>query len=231
MTQTLFGGSSSKTQQQATSSSGFSQLPPEIQQAFTQYGTQASNQFASPQTSLYTPMGQTSGETSALNTINKGFAPSASQIQSSVNEQTNPYDQSVIDTINREAAGQGSVLKSQLDAAGQFGSNRGALAANDIDLSRLQQIGGFKQGEFQTAMDNALKTIPALNQASALAQLQGGAFQRGLGLQTAQAPVSALSAYGTLLGVLPQSGGSTSQSSGSGQSSSSTGILPTLFGN
>jgi hypothetical protein len=230
MTQTLFGGSSGKTQQQSTSQSGFSQLPPEIQQAFTQYGTQATNQFANPQTSLYTPIGQTAGETTALNTINQGFAPTADQIQSSVAEQTNPYDQSVIDTINRNAAGAGSVLDSQLSNAGQYGSNRAALGANDIDLSRLQQIGNFKNGEFQTAMNNALTTIPGLNQASAAAQLQGGAFQRGLGLQTAQAPVSALSAYGTLLGVLPQTGGSTSQSSGSGQTSSSTGVLPTLFG-
>lgn len=231
MTQTLFGGSSGQQQQQSTSSSGFSQLPPEIQQAFTQYATQAGNQFATPQTSAYAPGPLTSGETTALNTINGGFAPTQSQINSSVNEQMNPYNQDVENLVNQQAYGADSALNSQLSAAGQYGSNRAALGANNIANMQASTLGSILQPEFQTAMGNALTTIPQLNQQSALAQLQGGQFQQGLNLQNMQAPMSALSAYGSLLGVLPQTGGSTSQSTGSGSSSSTGngGIFGTLF--
>src|ERR1700722_14060465 len=102
MTQTLFGGSSGQQQSQSTSNSGFSQLPPQIQQAFTQYATQAGNQFATPQTSAHAPGPLTSGESTALNTINAGFAPTQSQINSSVNEQINPYNQDVINTVDQQ---------------------------------------------------------------------------------------------------------------------------------
>jgi hypothetical protein len=231
MTQTLFGGSSGQQQSQSTSNSGFSQLPPDIQQAFTQYAQQASNQFATPQTSAYAPGPLTTGESTALNTINQGFAPTQSQINSSVNEQINPYNQDVENLVNQQAYGADSALNSQLSAAGQYGSNRAALGANNIANMQASTLGSILQPEFQTAMNNALTTIPQLNQQSALAQLQGGQFQQGLNLQNMQAPVSALSAYGSLLGVLPQTGGSTSQSTGSGSSSSTGngGIFGTLF--
>lgn len=232
MTQTLFGGSSGQQQSQSTSNSGFSQLPPQIQQAFTQYATQAGNQFATPQTAAYAPGPLTSGETTALNTINAGFTPTQDQINSSVSEQMNPYNTDVMNQIQQQAYGADSALNSELSAAGQNNtSNRATLGYNNIANQQAATLGSILQPQFQTAMNNALTTIPGLNQQSALAQLQGGQFQQGLNLQNLQAPVSALSAYGSLLGVLPQTGGSTSQSTGSGSSSSTGGggIFGTLF--
>lgn len=225
MSSELFGSSgSSKGTQQSTSSSGFAELPPEIQNAFTQYATQAANQFATPQTSAFAPGQLTSGETTALSTINQGFAPTQSQIDTSVNEQMNPYNQDVMNLVNQQAYGADSALNSQLSAAGQYGSNRAVLGANNIANQQASTLGSILQPEYQTAMNNALTTIPGLNEQSAAAQLQGGQFQQQLGMQNAQAPVSALSAYGSLLGVLPQTGGSTSQSTGSSSSSQGSGF-------
>ena len=206
----LFGGSDSSGQQ--SSRNGFALLPPELQQAWKQYGTQVTGQFASPQAGAFTPMPQTAGETSAISAINKGFTP----------------DQTQLNTINREAAGQGSVLNSALSRAGQFGSNRASLGANDIDLTRLNQIGSFKNQEFQQAMQNALTTLPQLRAQSAQAQLSGGAVEAAktkaeLDLQTKQAPISALQAFGQLVGVLPQSGGGESQ--GSSKSNTQNGMF------
>lgn len=224
--QDLFGGSQSSGS--SSSQSGFALLPPELQQAWKQYGSQVSNQFATPQTSAFTPIPQTAGENSALSAINKGFTPDQTQLNSDINMQMNPYDDAVIGTINREANGQGSVLNSALSKAGQFGSNRAALGANDIDLTRLNQIGSFKNNEFNTALDNALKTLPQQRMQDANAQLAGGGFQRNLALQTGQAPINALAAYGKLVGVLPQSGGANSESSQ--QMTQSKGIIPGIFG-
>ena len=95
----LFGGSDSSGQQ--SSRNGFALLPPELQQAWKQYGTQVTGQFASPQAGAFTPMPQTAGETSAISAINKGFTPDQTQLNSDIAMQQNPFDSSVIDTINR----------------------------------------------------------------------------------------------------------------------------------
>lgn len=219
--QDLFGGSSSDS----TAQSGFGLLPQNIQGAF---GTLANNATATlgngNGTALFTPLPQTAGETEAVNAIDQGFTPSASQLSSDIAMQTNPYDSSVIDTINRQADGSSSVLQSALDKAGQFGSNRAVLGANDIDQARLQQIGNFEQGEYNNALNNALTVLPKDRQQDAMDQLQAGSFQRGLYDQTQQAPVSALDAYAALIKALPQTGGSVSSSS----SDSSKGIFGPL---
>lgn len=226
LTQALTGGSQSSSSGQSTS--GFSLLPPEIQDAYKTYGTQVNNQLTNGNlTQAYTPLPQTAGETQAYNAINGGFTPNAQGLQSDINMQTNPYDQSVIDTINRQGQGQYSVLNQALSGAGQLGSNRGLLGANDIDLSRMQQIGTFKQGEYNTALQNALTTLPGLRQQDAQAQLGAGANQRQLAGQTAQAPINALQQIGAALGILPTSGGS--QSTNSSQSTSSNGLFPGGF--
>lgn len=208
-----FGSNSSKSTQE-----GFGGLPPEIQNAFKGLATGVSGflpQNNPNSASMFTPLAQTEGETQALSAINRGFAPDAAQLQSDINMQTNPFDNSVINTINREAQGQGSVLNSQLSKVGQFGSNRAALGANDIDITRQNQIGSFKQNQYNTALNNALTTLPSLRNQDATAQFQGGQFQRDLSGQTQQAPLNALGQISKILGVLPQnSGQGTSKSSG-----------------
>ena len=219
----LLGGSSGGSE--SSSQSGFALLPQELQKAWTQYGSQLTNQFGNSQADKFTPLPLTSGEQSALGSMTKGYTPTASSLASNIAMQSNPFDQSVIDTMNREAAGKGSVLNTQLNNAGQFGSNRGELGANDIDLTRLQQIGSFKQNQFNTALDNALTKIPGLQQASDQAALQAGGYGRQIDTQTKQAPISALQAYANLLGVVPKDGGSTSNNTSSNGSSSGIGSL------
>lgn len=228
MSQEILGSSGSgSSQQQSTSQSGFALLPPEIQNAFKQYAGDVNSTTADQGalTSMFTPAPLASGSTTALSNLeNSNFAPTADNINSSIAMQKNPYDQSVIDTINRNAQGAGSVLSSNLSNAGQFGSNRAALGANDIDLTRLQQIGDYEAGQFNTNLNNALTTIPNANLTSAAASVGAGQTQQQQTAALNQAPIAGLSAYSSLLGILPQTGGSTSQSTGSSQQQTGSGF-------
>lgn len=212
-------GSGPSGSSQSSTVQGFRDLPPEIQGAFKDLATQAQGYLPgnNPSTQgMFTPMGQTAGETQAIGNINQGFTPNAQSLQNNINMQMNPYDQSVIDTINRQAQGQNSVLQQNLNSAGQFGSNRGMLGANDIDLSRLQQIGTFKQQGFNNALQNSLTTIPQSQLQDANAQLSAGGFQRQLGMQQQQAPTNALMSIAQILGVLPTNSGQSNSSSSQG---------------
>lgn len=213
-----YNQSNSSSNQQSTG--GFNALSPQIQQVFNQLATQAGSYLNGGSNSgstanMYTPLAQTPGETTAINNINQGFTPTAQSLQNSINMQTNPFNSSVINTINQQANGQQSNLNQQLSAAGQFGSNRAALGANDIDQTRLNTIGTFQQGQYNTALQNALTTIPQQQLADANAQLSAGGFQRSLAGQTAQAPITALQSIAQILGILPTQ---SSQSTGSSQS-------------
>ena len=131
--------------------------------------------------------------------------------------QMNPYNQDVINLINKNAYGQNSALNSQLASAGQFGSNRATLGANDIANTQASTINSFLAPQYNNAVQNALTTIPQLNAQSAQAQLQAGGFQRSLYGQTQQAPFTGLQSIASILGVLPTNS-SQSTSSGSNQS-------------
>lgn len=208
---------SSKQSSSQSSQSGFRDLPPEIQNVFKQLAVEAGSYLPSANpstTAMFTPIGQTSGESTALTNINRGFAPNAAQYQQDIDMQMNPFDNSVIAEINRQAQGQNSILQSNLNRAGQFGSNRSFWSANDIDRERLDQIGRFKQNQFNTASNNALTVLPQARAADANAQLQGGAFQRNLQMQQQQAPISAMAAISQILGVLPTNSGQSSGKSG-----------------
>lgn len=217
------GGSDSSGSQQQQSTGGFQALSPQIQGVFNTLAQQAGGYLnggenASSLTGMYTPPPLTSGENQAINTVNQGFTPSASQLSSSINEQMNPYNQNVINQIQQQAYGQNSVLNSQLSAAGQFGSNRAALGANDIANSQANNIGALLNPEYNTALNNALTTIPQLGAQSAQAQLQTGQLVQGQQEATQQAPLTALQSLSQILGILPTN---SSQSTGSGQNSSS----------
>lgn len=210
------GTQQSSGNQQATQ--GFRDLPPEIQNAFKDLATQAQGFLPgnnSSITSAFTPQ-QSALTTQGYNSVSQGFAPSQQQYNSDIAMQQNPYDSSVINEINRQGQGANSQLQQSLNTAGQFGSNRAFLGANDIDLSRMNQIGQFKQGQFNTASNNALNVLPQLRAGSAQAQLQAGQQQQQFGQQQQQAPISALAAISSILGVLPTNSG---QSSGNQSSS------------
>lgn len=229
LTKTLFGGSDSSSNAQNTSSSGFSLLPKQIQDAYTGYGTQVSNlENSGNLTSMYTPTALSGGEQGAIDSLYKGFTPTASSLSSDINMQMNPFDSSVIDEINRQATGQNSTLQQQLSQNGAMGSNRSILGANDIDQSRLDQIGTFKQGEYNTALQNALTTLPQQRQQDAADALTAGSTVRNLNLATSTAPLTALQQLGQALGILPSNGGSTAQGTSSSSASANNGIFKSI---
>lgn len=209
----ILGGSSSS----GTSKSGFQALPKNLQNQFSPFAGQI-NQYTNPAnagvTQAFTPMGQTADENQAFSMMRQGFTPNAQSLQSDISMQMNPYNSYVIDEINRQAGGDYSLLKQSLSEAGQIGSNRQILGANDIDLSRQNQIGGFLQGQFNNSLSNAMNVLPGLRSQDASGLLGIGDFQRQLQLQQGQAPISALQAGMGLMS--PWFGGSTSTNTSSG---------------
>lgn len=194
----LLGGGTRGTTTPMTS--GFAQAPAQVQDVYKNYADLLKTLKVTPE--MFMPQALTGAESGAVANINKGFTPDAALLSSDISMQTNPYDKYVIDEINRQSGGDYSLLKQSLNEAGQMGSNRQNLGANDIDLSRLNQIGGFKRDAYQTALQNALTTLPGLRTKDAANQLSAGEFLRGLDLQTKQAPVAAAGAQGDLLSAL-----------------------------
>lgn len=201
----LFGGQKSTSNSQ----SGFSLLPSQIQNAYTNYATELSNQIPGA-AQAYTPLPQTADETQAINTLRQGFAPTQESLASDISLLTNPYDDYVINDINRQATGDYSILKQALNEAGQFGSNRQMLGANDIERTRLNDIGRFRQDQYNNTINQIFSSLIPQRQQDVQGLLGIGEFERNLAGQTAQAPITALQQLATALGALPQSGGSTS---------------------
>lgn len=204
----LLGGGGESS---STSRSGFALLPKELQNAYKSYAPLL-NEYLNPNTAgnvdRFTPLPLGEGENNALAALARGFTPDAAQLGSDIAMQTNPFDSYVIDDINRQAQGENSILSQRLNESGQFGSNRELLGANDIDLTRLNLIGKFKQDQYNQALNNSLGILSNSRRADAAGALEGGTYARGIDTATKQAPISALTSFGQLLGALPESGGS-----------------------
>lgn len=220
--QDIFGGSDSSQQQ--TSQSGFSLLPPAIQNAFTGLATTAGNTLnpnGTPNAAVNTLPALSAPAQAAQGQIqNQNFNITPQSIQSGISEQMNPYDSSVIGQIENAQNGSLSQLNSYLTNAGQFGSNRGMLGASDISNVAANQVGSFLNGEYNTALNNSLTTIPQTNAQGAANAVTSGQLTQQQQMQNQQAPVTSLSQLAQLMGILPTSGGSTSQGSGSSQANS-----------
>lgn len=211
----VLNGSPSKSSE--SSQSGFSLLPNEIQDAFKQYGTALSNQIPNA-TAAYTPLAQTADETKALDMYRQGFAPTQQSLSQDIGMFMNPFQQYVMDPVNRAAQSDYSILKQDTSAAGQFGSNRQRLGANDIEQTRLSTIGGLNKQGYDSAVQNVLNSLIPQRQQDAQGLLGIGQFQRDLDTQTKTAPITGLQQIGQALGVLPTSGGSTSSGTSTGAS-------------
>lgn len=208
----ILGGSKS-----SSSSGGFNQLPEEIRGAYTGLGSELEKILQGSYGAAYKPTPISAGEQSAIDRMYKGFAPTAESISSDISMQQNPYDKYVIDEINRQAGGDYSILKQALNEAGQMGSNRQNLGANDIDLSRLNQIGSFKQDWYKDAMKNALTTLPGMRSADATTALGAGSYMRDIDAANSSAQIRALQEIAKAMGILPTVEGSqTSTSKGGG---------------
>lgn len=209
----IFGGSTSS--QGSTGAQGYSALPSVLQGGFNQLGQDVS-QYTDPNNpanvARFTPMPQTAGETQAYNNINQGFTPTASSLQSDLSMLQNPFNDSVIGGINNQANSNYSILKQNASENGQFGSNRQNLGANDIELQRQNMIGSLLQNQYNTALGQVFNNLVPQRQQDAMNQLNAGANQRQLSMQTQLAPISALQA-GTSM-ISPFTAGGTNSSSG-----------------
>lgn len=207
----IFGGDESKSTQ--SSESGYRLLPQDIKNSIEQYARQTTNMFKTPSgaESMFRPEGFSAQEQSILDRmLGNGYAPTASTVASDIELQMNPYNDAVINEINRQAQGENSILKQNATAAGQFGSNRQMLGANDIDLTRMDRMRSFLSDQYNTSLQNALTTLPQARLQSDLTGLSSGEAQRQLAEAQRLVPLTALQAYGGLLGALPTDGGSIS---------------------
>ena len=202
LTDILGGGS--KEQGKATYQDTFSMLPQEFQNAYRTYANQLNTQIPNA-TSAYTPMAQTGDETRAFDTIRQGFSPTAQTLGADVSMLMNPFNDSVINNINRQANSDFSILKQNAAQAGQFGSNRQMLGANDIEQTRQNNIGSLLQNQYNQAIGQVFSNLIPQRQQDAQGLMGIGEFQRNLGLQTNTAPITGLQQVGSALGILPSS--------------------------
>lgn len=140
----------------------------------------------SKKASLFQPASFTQDQLSAFDLARSAASPTEEGVASLVSPFMNPYIDSVIGEVNRQAQGQNSVLQQNMNAAGQLGSNRQMLGANDIDLSRMNQIGSILSGQYNTALNTALS-----NQQSGINNLLSiGGMQQQQNLAEQQAPLA-----------------------------------------
>lgn len=223
-------GSPSKSSSNSSSQSGYGALPAFQQQAFQSQNTGV-QQFINPLNAgnieRFTPLGETADETAAYNLIRDGFTPTAQGLQDDLSSLQNPYLSSVISEINRQGQGQNSVLQQNLSGAGQLNSNRSILGANDIDLSRMNQIGSLLSSNYDTNLNYALNVLPALRAADATGLAGIGQDQRALQYQIQQAPVTALQTQAAINAGFPGTSSSYGTSSATGESK---GLLSSIGG-
>lgn len=149
--------------------------------------------------SAFTPLAETADETRGFDMMRKGFTPTVESLSADLSMLMNPFDQYVVNDINKQAQGDYSLMRQYAGSAGQFGSNRDMLAASDVEQNRLNDIGKFRQSQYNTALDQTLNTLTGLRQQDANNLLGIGSFQRNLDYQTKQAPFNA---YGAATGAM-----------------------------
>jgi len=209
--------------------SGFFTQPAAYQQLYNSIlGSANSTLFPNGQlnSQMFTPIGQTDSETQAYNAINKGITPTSESLASDVSIlMGTPYDSSVINNINREATGQNSLVNQAATQAGQQGSNRSFLGTSDVEQNRLNNIGMFRQNQYQTAVNQSLGQLSQLRQQDINNQLGEGANQRALAYQTSTAPYTALQAAQGSLNAIPTSFGNFGSPQSTVKSTSGLGSL------
>ncbi len=220
----LSGLAGGAKQSQAVPGAGFYTMPTQYQDLFTTLAKNANTLYSDTgaSTAAFTPMGINPGEQAALDKIYAGFTPTQESINADMSMLMNPFDEYVINDINREAMGQNSLVNQAATMAGQQGSNRSFLGTSDVEQNRLNQIGKFRQGQYNTALDSILNNLTAGRRADALGAMGAGDFERQLDLQTRQAPYAALASGTGILGAFPTNFGSNYQG-GTATSGSSAG--------
>lgn len=184
----LFGGGSSTT----VPATGYYSLPSDLKSIYDQFYQGIPNATS---TSAFTPPDFNADQNSAFSMVRNAANPTSQSISDLVSAYQNPYNNSVISEINRQSQGPYSLLKQALSDSGGLGSNRQLLGANDIDLSRTNQIGSFLQSQFNNSLNTGLQQQQQnINNLSTIGNQQQQQQQ-----QTQQAPYNALQAESGLL--------------------------------
>jgi hypothetical protein len=185
------------SKKQTIPATGFYALPQEYQSLYRGLLGDAGNIIRPDgqlNTDMFTPLPTTADEERAFSILRQGLTPTQDSISRDVAMLQNPFDEYVINDINREAQGQNSILNQALSKTGQMGSNRSILGASDVEQQRLNNVGRFRQENYNNAVNASLGTLSNLRQQDAQNLLGIGTFERGLDEATRQAPLSALSA-------------------------------------
>lgn len=151
---------------------------------------------------MFKPTPITEGERAGLASMAQGFTPNQESLQSDLSMLMNPFDEYVINDLNRQSQGQNSLVKQFGNQAGQMGSNRNFLGTSDVEQNRLNSIGGFRQSQYNNSLNTIFNNLVPSRRADATGQLTGGAYGRELQAQQDQAPFNALmQAYGLFNGI------------------------------
>lgn len=235
----LSGAAGGAKQSSSVPGSGFYTMPQEYQDLYTGLLKQASSTVlpgGNLNTEMFRQLPQTSQETNALGMIDRGIG-SQQNFQSNLQMLMNPYDDYVINDINRQSMGQNSLVNQNANMAGQMGSNRQFLGSSDVEANRLGQIGQFRQGQYNNAVNQALGPQAALQQQDITNLLASGEFQRGMDANQRQAPYLALQGAQGALNGFPlefgsqRQGGTTSSGSSLGSALGTAGRIAGLIGN
>lgn len=206
------------------SASGYGAMSPAGQGAYNVFA-QNLNRYLAPDTEAYrfTPQGVSGDEQQAFEMMRRGVTPES--LGQDMSMLMNPFDQYVVGDINRAATDDYSILKQALSEAGQVGSNRQILGASDIEQNRQNQIGRFRQDQYNRALDTSLGRLADLRSGQAQDLMGIGGFMRNLDLQTKQAPINALMQMGQGLAMLPQSSMSRTRESDPGMLNRMSGFV------
>lgn len=194
----LFGGSET-----TTPASGFYSSPAEYQNLYKNVVGGINNNIGQINTDMFRPLDIMPQEQQALDSFSKGFAPTQESLTSDIGMLMNPFNKYVMDEVNRAAGSDYSILKRDMTSAGQFGSNRQRLGANDIEQTRLGTIGKLQQGAYDTALNSVLNKIIPQRQSDAAGMLGVGEFQRNLDMQQKTSPLQAYQAQLGLVNGIP----------------------------
>lgn len=200
-------GSLFKKPKVSTPASGFYATPKPYQTLFNSVVGNANTTLPQINAGMFDPsQGQTAG---AFQSLMNGFTPTADSLSADIGMLTNPFNDSVINQINRQATGENSLVNQAANRAGQMNSNRSFLATSDVEQNRLNNIGQFYQGQYNTALDQVLnKLVPQ--------RAQDAATALTVGQQSTQAPLQALMSQLGILGGVPTQFGSSQQAQSSG---------------
>lgn len=202
-------GSLFKKPKVSTPASGFYSQPQGYQDLYGSILKNANAGIGGINTAMFDPaQGQTAG---AFQSLMQGFTPTQESLSADIGMLTNPFNDSVINQINRQATGENSLVNQAANRAGQMNSNRSFLATSDVEQNRLNNVGQFYQNQYNKSLDQVLNNLVPQRAKDAATALT-------VGQQSTQAPLQALMSQLGLLQGVPTSFGNNqaAQSSGGG---------------